>query len=111
MLGSRYTMTGTYFVSRLKERYGLNVMVAEGEHQNNVHNALYEELTKGIFRPETRSKFKAALYDLANRGAEAAILGCTEFGMLIKQEDCLIPLIDTTITHAEAAVDMALKSN
>jgi aspartate racemase len=111
LLGSRYTMTGTYFVDRLKDRYGLKVLVAEGEHQANVHNALYEELTKGIFRPETRVKFKAALESLASRGAEVIILGCTEFGMLIKAEDSPVPLIDTTIAHAEAAVEKALQSD
>ena len=60
-------MTGTYFVDRLKDRYGLKVLVAEGEHEANVHNALYEELTKGIFRPETRVKFKAALEEAGLR--------------------------------------------
>jgi aspartate racemase len=111
LLGSKYTMTGTYFVDRLKDRYGLKVLVAEGEHEANVHNALYEELTKGIFRPETRVKFKAALESLASRGAEVIILGCTEFGMLIKAEDSPVPLIDTTIAHAEAAVEKALQSD
>lgn len=108
LLGSRYTMTGTYFVDRLKERYGLNVLIAEGEHQANVHNALYEELAKGIFLPSTRDKFRAAIEDLIHRGAELIILGCTEFGMLVQPEDSSVPIIDTTIAHVEAAVDAAL---
>lgn len=108
LLGSRYTMTGSYFVGRLRERYGLKVLIAEGEHQSNVHNALYAELTKGIFLPKTRAKFKAAIADLVARGAEVIILGCTEFGMLVKAEDSPVPIIDTTIEHAKAAVEMAL---
>jgi aspartate racemase len=108
LLGSRYTMTGSYFVGRLRDRYGLNVLIAEGEHQDNVHNALYAELAKGIFRPETRAKFRAAIEDLVTRGAEVVILGCTEFGLLVQPEDSPVPLIDTTIVHAEAAVDIAL---
>jgi aspartate racemase len=109
LLGSRYTMTGSYFVGRLRDRYGLQVLVAEGEHQDNVHNALYAELAKGIFLPATREKFKAAIADLVERGAQAVILGCTEFGMLIEAKDSPVPLIDTTVAHAEAAVDMALQ--
>ena len=101
-------MTGSYFVGRLRDRYGLNVLIAEGEHQDNVHNALYDELARGIFRPETRAKFRAAIADLVARGAEVVILGCTEFGMLVEPEDSAVPLIDTTIAHAQAAVDMAL---
>jgi aspartate racemase len=74
-----------------------------------VHNALYAELAKGIFLPATREKFKAAIADLVERGAQAVILGCTEFGVLIEAKDSPVPLIDTTVAHAEAAVDMALQ--
>ncbi|CAG7976113.1 unnamed protein product [Penicillium olsonii] len=111
LIGSRYTMTGTYFVGRLQDKYGLNVLVAEGEHENNVHNALYQELAKNVFLPETRAKFKAAIADLVSRGAEAVILGCTEFGMLVKEEDSVVPIIDTSYAHAEAAVDLALSAD
>lgn len=108
LLGSRYTMTGTYFVGRLEEKYDLKVLVAEGEHERNLHNALYEELAKNIFTNETRAKFKAAIADLVTRGAETIILGCTEFGMLVSQEDSTVPVIDTSIAHAQAAVEFAL---
>jgi aspartate racemase len=111
LLGSRYTMTGSYFTGRLQQRYGLSVLVAEGEHQDNVHNALYEELAKGSFLPATRAKFQAAIADLVTRGAEVIILACTEFGMLVKTEDSPVPIIDTATAHAEAAVDIALTND
>ncbi|KAK1515348.1 aspartate racemase [Colletotrichum costaricense] len=109
LLGSRYTMTGTYFVKRLQDKYGLRVLVAEGEHETNVHNALYQELAKNIFLDITRVKFNNAIADLASRGAQAVILGCTEFGMLVREEDSPVPIIDTSIVHARAAVDLALQ--
>ena len=108
LLGSRYTVTGTYFAGRLRRRYGLNVLVAEGEHQDNVHNALYAELAHGTVLPATRARFQAAITDLTARGAEVIVLACTEFGMLVKAEDRPVPVIDTTIAHAQAAVEMAL---
>jgi aspartate racemase len=108
LLGSGYTMTGTYFVGRLQDRYALNVLIAEGEHQANVHNALYTQLARGVFRPETRAVFKVAIEDLVSRGAQAVILACTEFGMLVEPADSPVPIIDTTIAHARAAVDLAL---
>jgi aspartate racemase len=110
LLGSRYTMRGTYFVGRLKNKYGLEVLVAEGEHENNVHTALYKELAKNVFLPESRALFKLAIADLVARGAEVIILGCTEFGMLVKEEDSAVPIIDTTVAHAKAAVDLSLNS-
>jgi aspartate racemase len=36
------------------------------------------------------------------------ILGCTEFMLLVKSEDCVVPLLDTTTLHAAAAVERAL---
>jgi aspartate racemase len=102
-------MTGSYFVGRLREHYGMNVLVAEGEHQENLHGALYGELAKGMFLSATREKFKAAIADLVRRGAQAVILGCTEFGVLLEAGDSSVPLIDTTLAHAQAAVEMALQ--
>jgi aspartate racemase len=73
-----------------------------------VHSALYGELAKGMFLPATRVKFKAAITDV-QRGAQAVILGCTEFGILLEAGDSPVPLIDTTLAHAQAAVEMALQ--
>jgi aspartate racemase len=108
LLGSRYTLTGTYFAGRLRRRYGLDVLVAEGEHQDNVHNALYAELARGAVLPATRARFQAAITDLVARGAEVIVLACTEFGLLVQPGDSPVPVIDTTIAHAQAAVEMAL---
>ncbi|MBE0685481.1 MAG: hypothetical protein IH585_05730, partial [Anaerolineaceae bacterium] len=41
-------------------------------------------------------------------GAEGIVLGCTEIGLLVKQEDFLLPVFDTTAVHALSAVDVAL---
>lgn len=101
-------MTGSYFVGRLEKKYGLKVLVAKGEHETNVHSALYQELAKNVFLPETRVRLRAAIADLVRRFAQAVTLGCTEFRMLVRQEDSPVPVIDTSIVHAEAAVEAAL---
>ena len=44
---------------------------------------------------------------LQDSGAEAIILGCTEIGLLIQEEDSQLPLFDTTKLHAYAAVAYA----
>jgi aspartate racemase len=96
LLGSLYTMTGTYFAGRLRRRYGLTVLVAEGEHQDTVHDALYAELARGAVLPATRARFQAAITDLVARGAEVIVLACTEFGMVVQAGDSPVPVIDTT---------------
>ena len=109
LLGSSYTMSGAFFRDRLREKYGLTTLIPEPEDFENLNQALYQELAKGIFLPRTKKKFQAAAAHLAERGAEAIILGCTEFGLVLQQEDSPVPLIDTTVTHALAAVEKALE--
>ena len=52
--------------------------------------------------------------ELADRGAEGVILGCTELPLLLLDEQASgegespVPLFDTTRIHAEAAADAAL---
>ena len=75
-----------------------------------MHNALYAELARGTVVPATRAKFQSAISDLVARGAEVIVLACTEFGMLVRTEDSPVPVIDTTIAHAHAAVELALAS-
>jgi len=67
LLGSRYTMTGGYFVDRLKRHCDVTVLIAEAEHRDNVRNALFEELAKGIYLDGTRGQFKMAIADLVVR--------------------------------------------
>jgi aspartate racemase len=46
--------------------------------------------------------------NLASRGAQAIILGCTEISLLVTQQDSEVPLFDTTEIHARAAAEEAL---
>lgn len=73
-----------------------------------INAAIYDELGKGIFLPETKKLFVTIADKLKQQGAQAIILGCTEIPLLIKPGDCSLPLFDTTFIHASAAVDFAL---
>jgi len=74
-----------------------------------VHNVIYKELCLGEVKDSSRERVKTIINRLSDYGAQGIILGCTELPLLIKQEDCSIPLFDTTVIHANAAVDYALK--
>jgi len=75
-----------------------------------IHNTIYNELVHGAINDESRMKFKQIIGNLEKRGAEGVILGCTEIPSLIKQNDVKIPVFDTTLIHAEKAVEWALQS-
>jgi len=108
LLGTKFTMEDDFYKGRLKRKHGIDVLIPDEEGRQIVHDVIYNELCKGIIKESSREKFKRIIADLASKGAEGVILGCTEIPLLIKQEDCDIPIFDTTMIHAEAAVNFAL---
>jgi aspartate racemase len=73
-----------------------------------VHQVIYEELVAGDVRAASRAAFVLVIQRLAARGAEAVILGCTEIPLLVREGDVDLPLLDTTVLHAQAALEYAL---
>lgn len=52
--------------------------------------------------------FHEVIEKLKEQGAEGIILGCTEIGLLVKQEKVCLPVFDTTSIHAVEAVKISL---
>lgn len=102
LLGTAFTMDMPFYREKL-ETYGLDVFVPSGEDRAIVHTVIYDELCKGAICEESRSKFLTILGKAREQGATAAILGCTEIGLLVQQSDTEMTLFDTTILHSQAA--------
>ena len=109
LLGTRFTMEEDFYKQRLVEHFGLEVLIPDKAQRAMIHRVIYGELVLGEINPVSRDEFRQAIRDLIGRGADCIILGCTEIGLLVKPEDSLVPLFDTTYLHAEAAVDFSLK--
>jgi aspartate racemase len=109
LLGTRFTMEENFYRGRLAEKYGLEVLIPTDADRAIVHRVIYEELVLGTIVPASKVEYQRIIESLINQGAEGIILGCTEIGLLIKDEDSRVPLFDTTSIHAQAAVEMALK--
>jgi aspartate racemase len=107
LLGTRYTMEQDFYRARL-EQQGVQTVIPNQEDRSMVHAVVYDELTQGIVRDESRRAYQDVIEKLAQQGAEGVILGCTEIPMLIKPGDVAMPTFDTTALHAAAAVDFAL---
>ena len=108
LLGTRFTMEEAFYRGRLVEKHGLEVVVPEAEQREIVHRVIYDELCVGRIEEQSRQQYLDVIDDLVRQGAQAVILGCTEIGLLIREDDCAIPVFDTTHLHAQAAVDYAL---
>jgi len=108
LLGTAFTMEQDFLTSRLAA-HGLNVLVPNADERQAVHRIIYEELCVGVISEASRQVYQRVIASLAARGAQAVILGCTEIGLLIKPEHSDLPLLDTTVLHAQAAVAFALQ--
>ena len=110
LLGTAFTMEENFYKGRLEEKYGLRVLVPDPSGRKIVHDTIYGELCLGKIVPGSRSAFIRIIESMAEAGAEAVILGCTEIGILVGQNDTGVKLYDTTKIHAAKAVEYALKS-
>ena len=101
-------MTEDFYRQRLVDA-GLQVLIPESDARAEVHRIIKKELCVGELKDRSRQYYQQVIKDLADQGAEGVILGCTEIGLLIKQADSPIPVFDTTLIHAAAAVDFLLE--
>jgi len=108
LMATRYTMEMGFYVDRLK-RFWLDVVIPNVRDRKVINNTIFNELVHGIINQQSKENFFSIVNDLVSQGCEGIILGCTEIGMLIKTEDCLVPLFDTTQIHCEALVEKAIR--
>ena len=107
LLGTKFTMENNFFKDRLS-KFGLETFIPDSEDRDFIHESIFNELTNGIFKAETKNKYLEIIESLRGEGAQGVVLGCTEIPMLIDQSDCNVTVFDTTAIHSEAAVDFAL---
>jgi len=108
LLGTGFTMEQDFYKGRLASRFGLDVIVPDAEHRSQVHRIIYDELCLGTVRDESRATYADTIARLRDRGAEAVILGCTEITLLVRAQDSVLPIFDTTRIHCEVAMERAL---
>lgn len=108
LLGTRFTMTGDFWVGRMAERHGIRVLVPPAEGIREVDRIIYEELAAGRVEAGSRRACLREIERLTAAGAEAIVLGCTELPLLIRPGDTSALLVDTLELHARAAADLAL---
>lgn len=110
LLGTRFTMEQDFYKGRLQDTHGLRVVVPEEAERAIVHRVIYDELCQGTVSAASRAEFQRIMRELADAGAQAIILGCTEISLLVGPGDSPVPLFDTTAIHARKAAEWALSA-
>jgi aspartate racemase len=106
LLGTPWTMELPFFRERLASR-GFDVVVPSDDDRERLGRSVFDELSYGIVRDETRAYYVELIERL---GVGAVVLACTEMTLLSLQDAVDVPLVDTATAHARAAVDYALNS-
>ncbi|MFD1382134.1 aspartate/glutamate racemase family protein [Rhodanobacter aciditrophus] len=107
-IGTQFSMEEDFYIKRLQENYGLDVVIPEQEDRALIHRVIFEELCQGHVKDSSRQQFLNILEKMRSQGAQCIIEGCTEITLLVQPQHTDIPLFDTTKIHAEAAVTFAL---
>lgn len=107
LLGTKFTMEHEFF-KKVLLKHGIETVIPDADDRTFIHNSIFEEFGKDIFKAETKKKYLEIITRLSGPDTKGVILGCTEIPVLIKQTDCAITIFDTTLIHARAAVDFAL---
>lgn len=110
LLATRYTMEQDFYNGYLTDQHGISPIVPDAGGRTIVHDIIFEELCRGVIRPESKARYLEVVSQAEAESIDGIILGCTEIGLLIGPEDFALPVFDTTLLHAEAAIDFALAS-
>jgi len=102
LLGTKYTMEQDFYKDRLIKN-GITVMIPEEQDRERINTIIFRELCLGIISDESKLEYLRIIDDMMKQGARGIILGCTEIGLLINQDDTKAPLFDTTVIHGKRA--------
>lgn len=110
VLGTQATMEQAFYRDRFAA-HDIETVVPEPEARDAVDTIIFEELTKGIVREDSKERYLEAVDAMVENGAEGLVLGCTEIEMLIEQADRpAVPMFDTTALHVERAIEYSLEN-
>ena len=107
LLGTIYTMKESFYKETL-QKGGVNVLIPNAEDMRMINDVIFKELCLGKISSDSKRDFLRVIDKMADAGAQGAILGCTEIGMLVSQADTDVWLFDTTQIHIDEAVELAL---
>lgn len=108
LLGTKYTMQQDFYKENLKSKQ-VDVIIPDKQDMEIVNSVIYQELCQGIISEKSKNEFLRIIDGLMKKGAQGIILGCTEIGLLVNQEDTEIPVFDTTYIHAKQAAMLAME--
>lgn len=108
LLATRYTMEQDFYVARLRERFRLDPVIPDADDRTVIHDIIFDELCQGIVSDDSRTRYLDVIARGKAQGADSVILGCTEICLLVGPQHIDLPVFDSTLLHADAAIEFAM---
>ena len=106
LLGTRITMEDGFYSDCLEAR-GIRTLMPAAPDRAEIQRIIFEELALGRLAPGSRVTCLRIAGELASRGAQAVVLGCTELPLLLAGSTAPVPWLDTLDIHVRAAIELA----
>jgi aspartate racemase len=107
LFGTKYTMKEDFYKEKLIQT-GIEVLIPDDKDMDIINHVIYNELCLGIISENSKEEYLRIIDLMRDNGAQGVVLGCTEIGLLIKQNDTELPVFDTTFIHASKAALFAI---
>jgi aspartate racemase len=107
ILGTRYLMESPVYSEAAAKR-GIDCQIPEADDRETINTIIFKQLVNGLFPEESRLYFNEVMEKLRGRGSDAAVLGCTEIPLIVREDDAPLPTLDSTRLLARAALQRAL---
>ncbi|GAA3890182.1 aspartate/glutamate racemase family protein [Sphingomonas limnosediminicola] len=107
LLGTRFTMTEGHVRDRLERRSIQLAPIGDG-WMREVDRIIFDELAAGRVVRDSQRKLKTLMTELAKQKVQAVILGCTELVLAVEVRANVLPVYDSTVIHARAALEWML---
>jgi len=105
--GTKYLMDGPVYPAKLKAS-GIEAVVPPLEQRVAMDKNIFTELVYFNFLPETKKFYQNVFTDLVAQSCDAVVMACTEIPLLMGDDKAVLPLLDSTVLQARAALRMAV---
>lgn len=108
MLATKAVCDGDFYVPLLRQNHGIDIVLPTESENMDVNTIVFKELSNGIIKQESSERLKLILKGMVEKGAECVLLACTDLAPLLERYDAGVPILDSTIIHAEHVAEWAL---
>lgn len=108
LLGTIFTMEQDFMKKDLRMA-GIDVVVPDKADREMVAKKIFEELEFGVVKESTLQEFNAIIAKMQNEHQiEAVVLGCTELPLILNDENCVLPCLDSVAIHIKKLIELGL---